>query len=145
MMLGRLGGHGFAKVATRTAEAFSQLGDGSLSALTPAQLGTFVLRDLGLFTMIAGPIALTAASVSVFATISQTGFVFATEAFRLRWENLNPVNGLGRLKPSQSGLDLVKAALAALAVVALAFSVVRTVVADSPRLTWLSPTAAALE
>jgi len=145
MTLGKLGGMGVQKVATRIAAGFSHLGDRPLSTISPGQLGQLVLGDLGLFAIIAGPIALTAATVSVSATISQTGFVFATEALTLKWENLSPSRGLARFKPAQAGLDLIKAAFMATAVGVLAYSVVQTVVADSPRLAWLTPSAAAFE
>jgi flagellar biosynthetic protein FlhB len=61
------------------------------------------------------------------------------------WTRLSPANGLARLKPSQSGLDLIKTLTAATAIAVLAYSIGRDVLIDSPRLAWMAPAAAATE
>jgi flagellar biosynthetic protein FlhB len=87
----------------------------------------------------------TAVVVAVGGSLMQTGWVFAPQKLSLDWSRLSPQNGLSRLKPSQSGLDLIKTLAAATVIATLAYSIGRDVLADSPRLAWMAPGQAAVE
>jgi len=143
LLLARMGGLALARVAQRLMSGLSRIGDHPLATLTAADVGTLVTGDLLFVTLIAGPLLVTAAAVAVGANVAQSGWVFSTESLQLSFDRLNPANGLKRLAPSQSGLDLVKTILTVTAVVALAWAVGRDVLDDSPRLAMLRPADAA--
>ena len=144
LLLARMGGLALARLASRLAAGLSRVGDHARSSMSPADVTTLVTGDLLFAGLTVGPLLLTAAVVAVGANVAQSGFVFSTEALQLNWGRLSPSNGLKRLKPSQSGLDLVKTILAVSTVSTLAYSVGHDVVLDSPRLASLTPGSAAL-
>jgi flagellar biosynthetic protein FlhB len=99
-------------MATRLAAGLQRIGDRPLDAISPGELTQAVMADGWMVVITVGPLLAIAALVGVFGTVSQSGFVFATEALKLDWERLSPSKGLQRLKPAQGGIEFLKAALA---------------------------------
>ncbi|MEZ5284208.1 MAG: EscU/YscU/HrcU family type III secretion system export apparatus switch protein [Vicinamibacterales bacterium] len=143
LALARTGAEGFRQMAVRMANGLSHLGDAARATIELHDLANQAVTDLLVLGMVSGPIVLTAASVALFVNFAQTGFLFAPERLTPDWNRLSPANGLKRLKPSQSGLDLIKALLAATIVAVLAWQIIREVLTDAPRMVWLGPGAAA--
>lgn len=100
------------RMATRLTAGLERMGDHPLHTISPGELTHAILADGAMVAMTVGPLMVLSAIVGVLGTIGQTGWVFSTQALELKWDRLNPANGLQRLKPSQGGIDLLKAVLA---------------------------------
>ncbi len=111
LALGALGPGIAAAMATRLAAGLRRIGDRPLDVLSPSELAQAVFADGRMVAVTVGPLLAIAAIVGVAGTIGQSGFVFASESIRLNWERLSPSNGLQRLKPSQGGMEFLKAAI----------------------------------
>jgi len=144
LLLARMGGFGLARLTARLSAGLSRIGDHPRTTITPADLGTLVTGDFLFFALTVGPVLFTAAVVAVAANVAQAGWVLTAEPLKFNFSRLSPANGLSRLKPSQSGLDLVKTMIVVTIVVTLAWTVVSDVVHDSTRLAMLRPADAAL-
>ncbi|MCC7241163.1 MAG: EscU/YscU/HrcU family type III secretion system export apparatus switch protein [Acidobacteria bacterium] len=141
--LARTGSTGFGRLERRLADALSHLGESARATIALHDLANMAVSDLVLLGMVAGPFLLAAAVVALAGNFSQTGWVFAPDRLTPDWSRLSPAHGLSRLKPSQSGLDLIKTMLAATIVAVLAWQVIREVMGDAPRLAWLGTGVAA--
>jgi flagellar biosynthesis protein FlhB len=100
---------------------------------------------LMLLGIVVGPWMLTAAAIGIGGHLAQTGLIFSTERLTPDWTRLSPKNGLSRLKPSQSWLDLVKTIIAATIVALIAYQVVSGVLEESPKFAWMTPALVAAE
>ncbi|MCC7034587.1 MAG: EscU/YscU/HrcU family type III secretion system export apparatus switch protein [Acidobacteria bacterium] len=141
--LARTGASGFGHLERRLAGGLSHLGESARDSIALHDLANQAVSDLVLLGLVAGPFLLAAVVVSLAGNFTQSGWVFAPDRLTPDWSRLSPKQGLARLKPSQSGLDLVKTAVAATVVAALAWQVVREALGDAPRLAWLGTGAAA--
>lgn len=137
--LARTGASGAGRLERRLAESLSHLDESARASIASHDLANQAVSDLLLLGMVAGPFLLAAVVVSLAGNFTQSGWVFAADRLTPDWSRLSPKHGLARLKPSQSGLDLVKTAMAATVVAALAWQVVREALGDAPRLAWLGP------
>jgi flagellar biosynthetic protein FlhB len=141
--LARTGASSFGRMERRLADGLSHLGESARGTIAVHDLANQVVSDLVLLGMTAGPFVLAAAAVALAGNVTQTGWVFAPDRLTPDWSRLSPKQGLARLKPSQSGLDLIKTVLAAAIVTALAWQVIRETIGDAPRLAWAGTGAAA--
>jgi len=138
MALARTGAMGLSRVAERLANGLAHLGDSARGTIALHDLSNQVMSDLLLLGTVAGPAVAAAGLIALAGNMAQTGWVFAPDRLTPDWSRLSPQHGWQRLKPSQSGIDLVKTALAATVVAALAWQTVLEVLGDAPRLAWLA-------
>src|SRR3954468_18188530 len=138
MLLAAAGASMMARMASRMTVGLSHLGDRPLAPITPVDLGTVAIADMGLLAIVVGPLLLIAAGVSVAGNVWQAGWVFAPERLTIDFTRLSPAQGFARLKPSQSWLDLIKTIVSVTAIAVLAVRIVTEIVADSPRLIWMA-------
>jgi flagellar biosynthetic protein FlhB len=143
--LARTGGNAITRLESRVAEGLHRTGDIGRGTITPADLASQVMSDLTLMAIVVGPLLATAAMVALAGHFGQSGWIFAPERLKPDFTRLSPANGLARLKPSQSWLDLLKTIAAATLIGILAYHIVFDVLADSPRLAWMTTSAAAIE
>ena len=136
---------GVGRIQARLAEGLSHFGEKGRAAVNANDLTSLVVADLGTMAMVAGPLLATAAAVAIIGSVLQTGWVFSTEKLTPDFTRLSPSNGIQRLKPSQSGLDLIKTLAAATVIAVIAYQVGKAILFDSPRLAWMAPAAAATE
>lgn len=136
---------GIGRLQARLSEGLSHFGEKGRAAMNANDLTTLIVGDLGTMAMVAGPLLATAVVVAIVGSVLQTGWVFSTEKLTPDFTRLSPSNGIQRLKPSQSGLDLVKTLAAATVIAVIAYQVGKTILFDSPRLAWMAPAAAATE
>jgi flagellar biosynthetic protein FlhB len=139
----RTGAGGLTRLEGRIAEGLTRMGEGARGTIATTDLLRVLSNDLMLLGMVVGPWLLTAAFVGVGGHLVQTGWIFSPERLTPDFTRLNPKNGLSRLKPSQSWLDLIKTMLAATAVGVIAYHVVRGVLDQSPQFAWMPPDLAA--
>lgn len=143
--LAQTGPYGLARLAARLAEGLTRLGDHARGTATPNDVTLLMTGDLIVIALVAGPLLLTAAVVGLAGHFAQTGWVFAPQRLAPDWSRLSPAQGLARLKPSQSGLDLLKTVVTATVIGVLAYEVAAEAVTASPRLAWMAPAGAAVE
>jgi flagellar biosynthetic protein FlhB len=123
LALGSFGPGIAATMATRLTAGLQRMGDRPLDAVSPSELTRAIFADGQMVALSVGPLLAIAALVGVFGTVGQSGFVFATESLRLNWERLSPSHGLQRLKPSQGGIEFLKAALAIAALATITWKI----------------------
>ncbi|MCC7124550.1 MAG: EscU/YscU/HrcU family type III secretion system export apparatus switch protein [Acidobacteria bacterium] len=145
LALGRIGQAGIERIEGRLATALNSLGEIGRERLDVNTLGTLAVNDMVLLTLIAGPLLLVAAFVAVGASVGQTGFLLASEKLTIDFSHMNPTNGLQRLSPSRSLPELAKALIGGVVIGWLAYLAIKGILADSPRLAWMTPAAAAIE
>jgi flagellar biosynthetic protein FlhB len=123
------------------ADSLTRLGDAPLRDVKPEDLARVIVSSGTLIAMTAGPIALAAAGTSLLVSGVQTSFNISMKALTVHWERLSPAAGLKKLSPSRSGIDTLKAILIGIVLTALAWPIVKELVADTERLAW-TPTMA---
>ncbi|MGE3957521.1 MAG: flagellar biosynthesis protein FlhB [Vicinamibacterales bacterium] len=131
------------QMATRLAAGINRIGDHPLEPITQGELTQAILADGQTVLLTVGPLLGIAAIVGVLGTVGQTGWVFATESIKLKWENLSPSHGLQRLKPSQGGLQLLKALLAVTVLTTIAWRIVDAQLHDGGLVARMAPADAA--
>jgi len=126
------------EIVTRLGQLMSQslsgLDELARAPISSEDLSAMVLSKGGAFAVAAGPIAVAAATAGVAAAILQSGFVWSTTALQPNLTRLNPATGFKRLSPSQSGIDTLKALVAATVVGVLAWHAVRDFTMEAPGL-----------
>jgi flagellar biosynthetic protein FlhB len=143
--LARTGAGSIDRILGRLAEGLTHFADGARGSIQANDVTSLIIRDCGVLFLVTAPVLATAAFVAVGGSLAQTGWVFSPQKLSPDWSRLSPANGLQRLKPSQSGLDLIKTLIAATVIGVLAYSLGKAVLIDSPRLAWMAPGAAAAE
>ncbi len=123
-----------ARLGSRVTAGLQRLGDRPLESVSGAEITTLVGGDMVLLTLVVGPLLATAALVTLAGNVAQSGWVFAPERLTPDFTRLSPSTGFARLKPSQSGVDMLKMAISVAVVAAIAVGTVRGVMAESPAL-----------
>ena len=136
-MMVRTSADGLTRLEGRIADGLTRMGTGARGSIATTELMRLLTSDLLLMGMVVGPWLLTAAAVGVGGHLAQTGFIFSPERLTPDWTRLSPKNGLSRLKPSQSWLDLLKTTVAVIAVGAISHQVIVHLLNDSPQYAWM--------
>jgi len=108
-----------------------EVGAGAHRTIGEGEFSGMALETGKTLAVLVGPIALAAIIGGLAATSVQGGWNFSTKPLELNFGKLNPVNGLGRLKPSRAGLDLVRTGLALSGLLWIAIGSVEAMVQDS--------------
>lgn len=82
---------------------------------------------------------LTTVLLSVGANMAQGGLTFTTYRLGFRFENLNPISGIKRLLPGQSGVELLKCLMHVGLVSYIVYGIYTDVKPDLPRLVLMGP------
>lgn len=138
------GSNGLPVLANRVAADLKAVGDRAHQPLVAADIVAMVTVNFAAAAPLMLPIIGVAAFMALSINLAQ-GWVFAPEQLSPHWERLSPSNGLSRLKPSKSLIDLVKTLIAAVAIGLLAWQIIREVLATSPQMVWMTPEASAME
>jgi flagellar biosynthetic protein FlhB len=144
-VLVRSGAAAMVRLQTHLSESLTRLAEQSAVALTPEALGTMVVDDGLLLAVLAAPVMITAAAAGLVGNVAQSGWVFAPERLTPDFTRLSPQKGWQRIRPIQSGITLLKAVAACTVVGALAWSLGKDALVETPRLAWMSPAGAAIE
>lgn len=143
LALGSFGPGIVGAMATRMIAGIKRIGDRPLDTISPAELTSAVVGDGLMVARTVGPLIGIATLVGVLGMIGQSGFVFTTEPLKLNWEKLSPASGLARLKPSQSGVELLKSILSATALSYIAWRVIEALLTDGGLVARMAPADAA--
>jgi len=121
----------------------SSVADRAHAALTPDDVGLVMMSTGGALTLIVGPLLLIGAVIGLAGNVMQSGWVTSADGLTWKWERLSPAQGIQRLKPSQSGIDLLKTILMATFMTWIATDIVRDLIATAPTLAAMTPADAA--
>jgi flagellar biosynthetic protein FlhB len=127
------------RLSARVARGLATLGDQPLRTITPGELKSVLVSDAVGLAVAVAPLTLAAGLIGVGTTIAQSGWVVSGHPLKVDWSRLNPATGLARLKPSQSGTELLKTVIGATVLSVIAWGIARELIADAPRLIWLVP------
>lgn len=144
-VLARTGAGAVVKLQAHLAEGLRDLGDHAHLTLTPESLATLAANDVVLVGVVVAPVMAVAAFMGLAGNLVQSGWVFAPERLTPDFTRLSPSNGFARFAPSQAGITVLKSTLAVAVVSTLLYSLAAQAMADTPRLAWMSPGAAAAE
>jgi flagellar biosynthesis protein FlhB len=120
------------------------LGDNALRTVTAGELSALVASTTWQLAVLVGPVALVTTIAAVGMHGFQGGWSFAPGALRLHWTRLNPATGVKRFAFSQSGVETLKALVAFTVIGYFTWRGVHGLLADAPRLPWMSPSHAAV-
>ena len=134
-----LGAGMIARLGSRFVQGFQQVGD-VRGDVGPGAIAAAVWSDAALFALLVAPPALVAAAISVTTSVAQTGWVFSPKAVHLKWERLNPAQGITKFSPKYGGLELVKALVGVTVVAAVSFGLVTELMHQAPGLMGMTTT-----
>ncbi|KUK83303.1 MAG: Flagellar biosynthesis pathway, component FlhB [Pelotomaculum thermopropionicum] len=102
---------------------FSQVGHFYVSERSPV----VALNDAARFALkLLVPFFGVALLAAMASNLAQVGFLFSTEALRLKGENLNPLNGLKRMFSTRSLVELAKSVLKVVIIGGVTYYLIRT-------------------
>jgi flagellar biosynthetic protein FlhB len=139
MALAQFGGRLLVGMAEKLAHDLTHFGDAPLRTVTAGDLNGLVINGLVALTVLVGPIAVATLVAGVGAQGLQGGWNFSGEALQLNWSRLSPATGIKRFAPMQSGMDTLKTMFAVAVISWLGWGTVQSVLADGPRMAWLTP------
>ncbi|MBP7779322.1 MAG: flagellar biosynthesis protein FlhB [Acidobacteria bacterium] len=144
-VMAQFGATSLGRLQQHLAGVLRGLGDSAHVAVTPESLGLLAQYDSVLLAIIVAPLMATAAATGLAGNLVQSGWVFAPERLTPNFNKLSPANGFKRFAPSQAGVTVVKAIIAVTIVASVLWSLGQEALADTPRLAWMTPAAAATE
>lgn len=142
--LARTGGAGVARLQVYLAEGLRQMGDRAHTTVTPESLAVLARHDGIVLALVVAPVMAVAAVTGLAGNLVQSGWVFAPEKLNPDLSRLSPAAGFARFAPSQAGVTVLKSTIAVAIVSATLWSLGEAALADTPRLAWMSPGAAAV-
>jgi flagellar biosynthesis protein FlhB len=126
-----------------TRQGIERMGDSPLRIVEPGELTVVALKSVATMALLVAPIAGTAVVTAIAGNVFQGGWNVATEAIRLDFSKLNPVNGLKRLAFPRAGMDLVRMLLVVSVICWLVYKVIAATVLEAPMMGLSSPVTAA--
>jgi flagellar biosynthetic protein FlhB len=138
LVVGQAGAAGIAALGERVALGLTRMGAAGRD-LGPEKVAALAIDSAMSLAVVAGPLALAVAAAAVLAQGAQGGWVFSPAALEPDWNRLSPANGLSRLTFSRGGVELLRACLFGAAIVAVAASLIASVVPAASQLAWLEP------
>ena len=139
MALASLGEHLITGLIDYLRTNLARFGDHPLHAVTAGEVSALFATGALQVGILVGPIALATSIAAVGMHGFQGGWSFAPGALRLHWNRLSPATGMGRFSFSQSGVETIKIAITATAIVYFAWTAISGFLADAPQLAWLPP------
>ena len=137
--LGWYGARMLALLHDRIAGTLATLGDHARGVVEGPALGSLIWANIGVLAVVAGPIALVAAGVSVATSVAQTGWALSPKALGFHWDRLSPSAGLARLGFKQALPELVKALIGMVAIGAVGYVLIRDFSADATGAAGMAP------
>lgn len=142
--LAQTGGAGFARLQAHLAEGLRQMGDRAHATVTPESLAVLARHDGIVLALVVAPVMAVAAFTGLAGNLIQSGWVFAPEKLTPDFTRLSPSAGFARFAPSQAGMNVLKSTVAVAILSSTLWTLGEAALADTPRLAWMSPGAAAL-
>lgn len=121
-----------------------RFGDSPLRTVEPGELARLTATTAAALGVTVAPVAFVAVAATVTAAAVQGGWNVAPEALTPKWERLGPKSGLQRLRPSQAGAELVKAAAAVVVLSWLSLRVAQAVIDGAVTFGRIDPSHAAV-
>jgi flagellar biosynthesis protein FlhB len=126
------------RLSDHLAEALTFVASVGARDVQPEDLLPLVFQNASFVATSVGPIAIIAALAGVAAAAAQGGLNFAPEALQIDLTRLSPANGLKRLAPKLSWVDLLKTIVTTVALGAIALQIGQLLAIDAVRFPWMS-------
>jgi flagellar biosynthesis protein FlhB len=126
------------RLAARVAEAMTFVASAGTRDFRPEDLPTLVFQNASVIAISVGPIAIIAALAGVATAAAQGGLHFAPQALQIDLTRLSPSNGLKRLGPKLSWIDLLKTIVTVAALGAIALQIGELLAVDAVRFPWMA-------
>jgi flagellar biosynthetic protein FlhB len=134
-VLGVLGTRYVQGLADALAAGVERMGVTPSHDVTAGEVAALAVRSAMTLGLAVGPIALAAGLAVSAMLVAQGGWNVATEAIHLKFDRLNPANGVRQFGFKKGGIQTLKATLVVAATVSLAWPFVMRVLANSQQLT----------
>lgn len=121
-----------------------RFGDTPLRTVEPGELARLAATGAAALGAMVAPVAVVAMAATLSAAALQGGWNVAPEALTPKWERLSPKSGFQRLRPSQAGVELIKAMVAVVVLSWLSVRVVQTVIDGAVTFGRIHPTHSAV-
>jgi flagellar biosynthesis protein FlhB len=139
--LTRLGPALLVQLSNGLSNGLTRLGNTPTATISTVELSALVMSNGWVLMLAVGPILMVGGIAGLFGNVVQSQIVLAP--LKLNFAALNPAQGLKKLAPKQSGVDLLKTALAVTVLSLLSWQIIRELLTAAPQLSWLSPVDAA--
>jgi flagellar biosynthetic protein FlhB len=137
------GGYMLRALADGVGAGLSRIDTVARANMMPAELTTITTGHMIQLAIIVGPVMATAVVAGLVAVSAQGGWTVSFKPLQPSFGRLNPVNGVKRLVPTKAGIDLVRVGLMAIALVWVAYGVVKPVFDDAVVFSRVAPADAA--
>jgi len=137
--LAQFGGRLMDGLATKLAQDLTHFGDAPLRPVTAGDLTGMLINGLVVLTLLVGPIGAATLLAGVGAQGLQGGWNFSFETLHFKWSKLSPATGIKQFSPMRGGMDMLKKLVAVAVISWLGWGTVQAVLADGPRMAWLTP------
>jgi flagellar biosynthetic protein FlhB len=137
--LGWFGARMLSMLHDRLAGTLGTLGDHARGVVEGPALASLIWANVGVLAVVAGPIALIAAGVTVATSVAQTGWALSPKALGFHWERLNPSTGFARLGFKQALPELAKSLLGMLVIGAVGYVLIRNFTAEATGAAGMAP------
>ena len=131
MTLSWLGSYMVHSLADRVGAGLSHVDRVAHRTVMPSELTAIASGYLWTLALIVGPVMATAVVAGLAAVSAQGGWNVSWQPLQPDLSKLSPINGLKRLMPARVGIDLGRVAIVAIALVWVAWGVVRPFVESS--------------
>jgi flagellar biosynthetic protein FlhB len=138
------GGGSVRRLEQQVADSLRSLGQVGHLPVTPDGLAIVAREEAVLLAAIVAPVMITAALAGFAGNLVQSGWVFAPERLSPDWARMGLKTGLARFAPAQAGIAVLKASIAVTVVSVVLWALGEEALAETPRLAWMAPAAAAL-
>ncbi len=118
-------------LTTAIKSSLERMGDNPLAGVSAGEVTSLAVSNSFALAAIVGPVAAASILAVLALQTAQGGFVFASEALTFDFTKLSPVQGFKRLGFSQSGVELIKAMVAATVIGVLGWQAVRAMLDQS--------------
>ena len=137
----RLGPALVTQLSSGLGNGLTRLGNTPTAAITSVELSALVMSNGWILMLAVGPLLLVGGIAGLVGNVMQAQIVLAP--LKLNFAALNPAQGLKKLAPKQSGVDLVKTVTGVIVLSLLSWQIIRELLTAAPQLSWLSPVDAA--
>lgn len=139
LVIGWMGRSWLDRLGEAMTSGLQLMGTSAVQPITQGDLSAMANSTVALIGLSAAPVALMAAVTVVALSVSQGGWVIASEALTFNFAKLNPSGGFKKFGLSQGGIELVRTMVSVAAISGLGWLTVTAYLPGSRELARLAP------